>query len=148
LSPEVVQEYLEIMGRQRREVFADLADMPGDVLWRRPKPKEWSIGEILDHTRVLNTCSLRMLRAAWVLTYPWAALRRHSPYSAHAENVYERPGFPMNVGWLWPPKHNAERPVALDVLRRELATAHHTASVPSTRPGSPICWATPSSGTR
>ena len=40
------------------------------------------------------------------------------------ENVYLRPDFPMNVGWLWPPRHTPGRPVSLDRLQMELSEVH------------------------
>jgi hypothetical protein len=49
-----VAVYLDLLDGQHRELFALLEEIPPAYVWQRPEPGEWSIGEILDHTRVLN----------------------------------------------------------------------------------------------
>ena len=41
--------YMNIMDSQRIAAFATLERLNNSQLWQRPAPKEWSIGEILDH---------------------------------------------------------------------------------------------------
>jgi len=55
---------------------------------------------------------------------PVGYLRRGRPYQTEIDDVYARPGFPLNVGWLWPPKYTPERPAALAVLHEMMAAEH------------------------
>jgi hypothetical protein len=112
------------MHAQRRAVFEPLEGISQETLWLRPEPDEWSIGENLDHTRVLNSSTLVLLKVVWVVLLPVALLRKDQIYDVDYENVYLRPDFPMNVGWLWPPRHTAARPVSLDRLQKELCEVH------------------------
>jgi hypothetical protein len=41
--------FLDMMDSQRVAAFAALEGLSDSRLWQRPVPKEWSIGEILDH---------------------------------------------------------------------------------------------------
>ncbi len=54
----------------------------------------------------------------------FARLFRSRPYKAEIDNVYRRPGFPMNVGWLWPPKYKPSRPVDAGFLHEALRSEH------------------------
>jgi len=45
----VLSQYLVLMDSQRESAFATLEGLTDSQLWQRPAPKEWSIGEILDH---------------------------------------------------------------------------------------------------
>jgi hypothetical protein len=65
-----------------------------------------------------------MFAAAWPVMLPLAYLRRDRPYQAEIDDVYARPGFPLNVGWIWPPKHSAERPAPLSVVQEAIEAEH------------------------
>jgi hypothetical protein len=119
-----VAAYLDLLEAQHRDLFALLEDVSTAHLWQRPEPEEWSIGEILDHTRVLNRSFRRIFSLVGVVLWPIGWLRRHRPYQTEIDDVYTRPGFPMSVGWLWKPKHTPARPVSLEQLRRETAVEH------------------------
>jgi hypothetical protein len=119
-----VAAYLDLLDAQHREVFALLDGVPLEKIWERPAPEEWSIGEILDHTRVLNRSFRRFFKVVWVVLWPLGRLRRGRPYSAEIDDVYARPDFPMQVGWLWTPKQKPADLVSLAQLHRETAVEH------------------------
>jgi len=58
--PSSITRYLDLLDEQREAIFHELGPLPDAVLWYRPGPRVWSIGEHLDHTRVLN-CGARRL---------------------------------------------------------------------------------------
>ncbi len=70
--------------------------------------KEWSIGENIEHGRVLLRSFRRLLKIIWPVFSPYAKLKRRRPYEVSIDDVYERPDFPLNVGWIWPSKYNGE----------------------------------------
>ena len=119
-----VAAYLDLLDAQHREVFALLGGVPPEKIWQRPLPGEWSIGEILDHTRILNRSFRRLFQVVWLLLWPLGHLRRERPYQTDIDDVYARPDFPMSVGWLWTPKHTPTNPVPLEQLYRETAVEH------------------------
>ncbi len=119
-----VEAYLGLMDAQRRTIFARLAGLDEARLWHHPGPKEWSIGENMDHARVLTQSFRRLLRVSWPVLAPVGWLRRYRPYETEIDDVYERPGFPLNVGWLWPPRYKSERPVPLSTLEQHLEAEH------------------------
>jgi hypothetical protein len=119
-----VERYLDLMESQREEIFQKLAGITNDRLWQRPAPGEWSMGENLDHTRVLLRSVRRLFTVVWPLLNPIGRLRKGKPYETMIEDVYERPDFPMSMGWLWPPYYKAERPVSWARLHQELAEEH------------------------
>ena len=45
----VVQQYLNLLDSQREAAFADLDGLTEAQVWQRPGPKEWCLGEIIDH---------------------------------------------------------------------------------------------------
>jgi hypothetical protein len=49
-----VAAHLALMDEQRPRIFAELSEIWLADLWARPSRGKWSIGEHLDHTRVLN----------------------------------------------------------------------------------------------
>jgi hypothetical protein len=119
-----VAAYLRLMHRQRDEIFAQFDVISEDDLWQRPGPHDWSIGENLDHLRVIYGRTLPLLKACWIVQRPFVPLLWRRPYDVAIDNVYLRPGFPQNVGWIWPPAYTPGQPVPLRVLDRNLRAAH------------------------
>jgi hypothetical protein len=68
------------------------------------------------------------VRRFLILYYPvasiFARLFRDRPYEADIDDVYKRPGFPMNMGWTSPPKYKPKRPVSLAFLHEALRAEH------------------------
>ncbi|MEZ6317690.1 MAG: DinB family protein [Phycisphaerales bacterium] len=120
----VVPRYLDLLDEQRESLFDALGPMPDAVLWYRPGPKVWSIGEHLDHTRVINCCTRRIMMAyvplAWVFARPFRA----RAFEPEIDDVYKRAKFPMNVGWIWPPKYKPARPVSVGFLHGVIRAEH------------------------
>lgn len=124
MKKDVVKQYLEQMDRQREEIFCRLESVDPDLIWKRPAPKKWSVGEQLDHTRAIVRFVRRFIALLWPLVWLVGWLRRHRPFVIEIDDVYERPGFPLNVGWLWPPKYTPEKPASLNELKRALEEEH------------------------
>jgi hypothetical protein len=122
--PSPIAQYLDLLDDQREAIFSQLGAPPDAVLWYRPGPKVWSIGEHLDHTRVINCFTRRLLIAYFPLASIFARPFRHRPYEAEIDDVYKRPGIPMNVGWIWPPKYTPRRPVGVRFLHEALRAEH------------------------
>jgi hypothetical protein len=87
--------------------------------------RRWSIGEILNHTTILNRSFRRIFKLVWFISAPLARRRRERPYQAEIDDVYARPDFPMQVGWLWRPRHKPGDGVTLAQLYDETAVEHH-----------------------
>jgi hypothetical protein len=119
-----VSQWLDLLEKQHRQTYALLAGISEEKLWACPAPCEWSIGEILDHTRVLNRSFRRLIVVAWPLLRPWGRLRRTRHWLANIDDVYARPDFPMSVGWLWTPRHKPGSGVTLAQLEAESSAAY------------------------
>lgn len=63
--PNIVSTYLSLLDSQREAAFAALDGLTEPQIWQRPAPKEWCIGEILDHNVRLFESMLPGLHAAW-----------------------------------------------------------------------------------
>jgi hypothetical protein len=112
---------LGLMDSQREAVFAALVGLSEAQIWQRPSPKEWSIGEILDHSRKLIASTLVLFQILWPFEI-WAGwLGRKRGYPVEIADPYRRPNFPMHVGWMWPPRRV---PVPLATLRAEMEATH------------------------
>ena len=119
-----VNHYLDLMDAQREAIFLRLASLDEPHLWQRPKPKTWSVGETLDHTRVLLRTFRRLLQILYPLLMPWGWLLRRRPYPTEMDNVYERPSFPNTVGWLFAPRYTPQRPASLAELSALVESEH------------------------
>jgi hypothetical protein len=115
---------LDLLDEQREGIFGRLSALPDAVLWDRPGPKVWSIGEHLDHTRVINCFARRVVVVYFPVASLFAHLFRHRPFEAEIDDVFNRPGIRMNVGWIWPPKYTPERPVSMGFLHEALKVEH------------------------
>lgn len=122
-----VSNYLDLMDAQRKAAFRALEGLTEAQIWQRPAPKEWSIGEILDHNVRLFLSALPLLKTGWALMSWYGNLRRNRAYPVAIDNVYKRPTFPMWTGFLWTPKYRPKRSARLAVLREETMTVHHRA---------------------
>lgn len=121
--PGSVARYLDQQDAQREAIFLDLGPLPDTVVWYRPGPKVWSIGEHLDHSRVVNRFARLLMIAYYPLAAPFAWPFRNRPYAADIEGLGQFPKYP-NVGWLFPPKYSPSRPATLSVLHDELRAEH------------------------
>jgi hypothetical protein len=120
----VIPEYLDLLDAQREAAFAALADLSEDQIWRRPAPKEWCIGEILDHTTRLLRSTMPYVRFVW-RWFRWLGERRRGrAYRTHIPDLYRTGHFPMWVGVLWTPRVNPDRPAPLAKLQANIRELH------------------------
>jgi hypothetical protein len=124
MAEHVIPEYLDLLDSQRQAVWAALDGLSEEQIWQRPAPKEWCIGEILSHTVRFFDSFMPGLGFMWRFCGWYGRLRRKRPYPVEIENVYKRPNFPMWTGFLWTPRHNPKKPVALAVLKAEVESTH------------------------
>ena len=120
----VVAAYLALLDAQREAIFAELALVDAARLWQRRGPGEWSAGEHLAHAPAVLRSFRQILQVVWVALAPIGYLRRGRPYEIEIDDVYARPDFPLNVGWLWPPKYTPARPASLATLHALIAAEH------------------------
>jgi hypothetical protein len=120
----VVDDYLDQIDAQREQIFSDLATLTMGELWRRPARHQWSIGETLDHTRVLNRSLRRLIERMWPLLRIIASRSRRHGYRIVVENPYERTDFPSWAGFLWKPRYHPMRPVSRGELQSMLHAEH------------------------
>jgi hypothetical protein len=120
----IVQSYLDLLDTQRETALAALAGLSDEQLWQRPAPKEWSIGEILDHNYLLIASFFPLVKFMWNGLGWYGRLRRRRPYAVEIDDIYRRASFPMWVGFLWTPRHNTQKPVPLEALKTELRGLH------------------------
>src|SRR5262249_34225811 len=88
--PSSITRYLDLLDQQREAIFDELGPLSDAVLWYRPGSRVWSIGEHLDHTRVLSCAVRRLLIVYFPLASTFARLFRHRPYEADIDDVYKR----------------------------------------------------------
>ena len=124
-NDQPLRHILDLMHTQRESLYARLFELPPALIWKRPGPGEWSVGENLDHMVVIYRSTFPLFIACWWLLRPVAWLRRDQPYQAEIDNVYLRPGFPQKVGWMWPPRFTPARPVSLEQLYDNARRTHH-----------------------
>ena len=122
--PTIVSEYLDLLDSQRESVFSVLDGLTEAQLWQRPAPKEWSIGEILDHNYLLFRSFYPTVKWMWKWMGWYGRLRRNRPYLTEIEDFYRSPKFPQWVGFMWTPRYNLRKPVPLESLKYELRSLH------------------------
>jgi hypothetical protein len=120
----VVSKYFALMDSQREAAFAVLNGINDIQLWQRPEPKEWSIGEILDHNYLLTASIYPVVQWIWKLNGWYGRLQRNRPYRTKIEDLYRSPQFPHWVGFLWRPRYSTRKPVSLVMLKSETETIH------------------------
>jgi hypothetical protein len=121
---EIIKTYLDLMDSQREAVLSILDGLTDEQLWQRPAPKEWSIGEILDHNYLLVQSSYPAVKWIWTLGAWYGRLRSNRAYATKIEDVYRNPKFPQWVGFLWTPRFNTRKPIPLEQLKAELRELH------------------------
>lgn len=121
---KVVTEYLDLMDSQREAAFSLLEGLTDAQLWRRPAPKEWSVGEILDHNYLLTNSFYPTVRWVWRFGEWYGRLRRGRPYATEIEDLYRNPKFPQWVGFMWTPRYNNRKPIPFEALKLELRDLH------------------------
>jgi DinB superfamily len=122
--PDIVQQYLDLLDSQREAAFATLDKLTEEQIWQRPAPKEWCLGEILDHNYLLIGSTFPYVKAAWRLQKRRAERRRARPYDIYIEDPYRKRSFPMWVGFLWKPRFTPRHPVELEKLKSENRDLH------------------------
>lgn len=100
IMSEVVSRYLSLMDSQRESAFAALDGLTDSQLWQRPAPREWGIGEILDHNSLLIASMLPAVQWMRKLNGWYGRLKKKRPYATRIEDVYRDPRFPQWVGFL------------------------------------------------
>jgi hypothetical protein len=121
---KILSLYLDLLDQQTEEAFQSLKGLSEAKIWQRLMPDEWCIGEILDHTRAIHSSVLPLLRVAWFFGRSLAQFRQRLPYPVEIDDVYHRQSFPMNAGWIWPPKYTPNKPAPLATLRRSIHEIH------------------------
>jgi len=121
---DVILQYLDLLDSQRESAFTALDGVTDSQLWQRPAPKEWSIGEILDHNDLLFASFYPAIQWMWKLGGWYGRLRRTRSYTVETEDLYRSPKFPQWVGFLWTPRYNTRKPVSFEQLKSELRTLH------------------------
>jgi hypothetical protein len=119
-----VSELLDLMDSQRRSAFDALDGLSDSQLWQRPVPREWSIGEILDHNNRLYETFFPLAKSMWKWLRWYGERKRNRPYVLEIEDFYRSPSFPHWVGFLWPPRHTPRKPVSLSILKSETEKLH------------------------
>ena len=120
-----IHEYLDLLDSQRESVFRLLSGVSDDKLWHRPLPKEWSIGEILDHNYLLIGSIFPVVKWSWRVGAWYGWFRRKRSYQTDIKDLYRDPKFLHWVGFLWTPRQNVRKPVPLDILTSEIRVLHH-----------------------
>ena len=121
--PSSITRYLDLLDEQREAIFLELGALPDAVLWYRPGPRVWSIGEHLDHSRVNNCFLRRFMIVYYPLPSVFARLFRHRPYKADIEDLGMVSNYPKG-GWIFPPKYTPRRPVSVGFLHEALRAEH------------------------
>lgn len=121
---EVIHSYLDLMDSQRESAFAVLDGLTDSQPWQRPAPKEWSIGEILDHNYLLTASMLPAVEWAWKLSGWYGRLRKNRAYETQIEDLYRSPKFPHWVAFQWTPRFNTHKPASLETLKFETREIH------------------------
>lgn len=124
MNSNIVASYVDLLDAQRESAFVALDGLTDAQLWERPAPKEWSIGEILDHNYLLFASFLPVVQRMWDWGGWYGRLRRNRPYKTEIEDLYRSPKFPQWVGFMWTPRYNTRKPVPLEALKTELRTLH------------------------
>lgn len=123
-SAPVVPAYLDLLDIQRESALALLDDLTEDQVWQRPSPKEWCIGEILNHNYLLISSTMPYARFVWKNFRWYGERKRHRPYQTEIPDLYRTGKFPMWVGFLWTPRFNPSKRTPSVRLKADLRLLH------------------------
>lgn len=124
MAGSVLSKYLDLLDSQREAALAALEGITDSQLWHRPAPKEWSIGEILDHNYLLFASTYPIVEWLWKLNGWYGRLRRSRRYKTEIEDLYRSPKFPHWVGFMWTPRFNSRKTASFETLKSELRSLH------------------------
>ena len=120
----VVDDYLDLLDFQRESTFTVLDGITENQLWKPPGPKDWSIGQLLNHNYLLVASTMPYVKLVWKLFHKRGEHYRNRAYQTKINDVYHEPGFPMWVGFLWKPRYTEHKPVTFDQLKKEMRNLH------------------------
>jgi hypothetical protein len=120
----IISNYLDLLDSQRESAFSVLDCLTDAQLWHRPAPKEWSIGEIINHNDLLFESFLPTVKWMWKRFGWYGRLHRNRPYQVEIEDLYRSPKFPQWVGFMWTPRHTPRKPISLEALKSEVRALH------------------------
>jgi len=120
----IVDTYLDLLDSQRESAFNILDGIKDSQLWTPPAPKEWSIGQLLNHNYLLFSSTVPYVKLAWKYSHKRGESHRNRSYQTKIGDVYREPKFPRWVGFLWKPKYSAKNPVPIEKLEEEIRTLH------------------------
>jgi hypothetical protein len=88
-TDSIVVTYLDLMDQQRAQLFADLEGLSEAEIWQVSGENEGSIGDNLDHLRVINSSTLTMFKITWLFLLPLVKVRYDQPYpeSQHPDSL-------------------------------------------------------------
>lgn len=121
---DIVRNYLDLLDSQREIAFTSLGGLTEEQIWQRPRPKEWCIGEILNHNYLVFSSVFPYVKASWETQKHRAEKRCERTYATEIEDPYRKPSFPMWVGFLWKPRYTPSKPVPLEKLKTENRNLH------------------------
>ena len=120
----IIPQYLDLLDEQRETTFQAIDRLTEDQIWQRPEPGEWCIGEILNHTQLVFSSLLSMIRFIWCL-FNWSAkLWPNRDFRTTIGDPYRKARAPMWVGFFWKPKHSPEKPISFEDLKTVLRAQH------------------------
>jgi hypothetical protein len=122
----IIPQYLDLLDEQREAAFQALERLTEEQIWQRPEPGEWSIGEILNHNRLLFHTLFPMVRFVWRFFRWTGKLWRNREYSTDIADPYRKQSFPMWTGFFWTPKYTPNNPVPLETLKEESRLEHQS----------------------
>ena len=122
----IVSTYLDLLDVQCESAFTALDGLTEEQIWQRPAPKEWCLGEILDHNFLLICSTLPYVKIAWKVQQRRAEKKHSRPYQTEIEDPYHKDTFPMWVGFLWKPRYTPKHPIQLEQLKKENRDLHAT----------------------
>ena len=84
----IVLTYLNLLDTQCQVAFAALDGLTEEQIWQRPYPKEWCLGEILDHNYLLIANTLPYVKVAWNVQQRLVIKRCDRSFATGIEDPY------------------------------------------------------------
>jgi hypothetical protein len=88
MRSEILGRHLATLARQRRPILEAVEPLSPAVLWARPRPESWSIGETLQHLARMMRLFRRFAAAALPLERPLARVLRRRPYATCSRDLF------------------------------------------------------------